>query len=200
MVKFKDICPYGIDDCNTSILCGFFYAMKFLEQDLEEIIYTSGRDVLDERGLTINGKLLRQVRIGNYGIADLIEFKRPCYDGPGREYFIPGRITIYELKKDQVGIAAFLQAISYTKGIMEYLRLKKKHRQYIIDIVLIGKTVDDKGSFCFIENTVCLTNDYYDKITNEIEPGTISFYKYKYDIDGLSFDNMSDYDLTDNGF
>lgn len=174
--------------------------MKFLEQDLEEIIYTSGRDVLDERGLTINGKLLRQVRIGNYGIADLIEFKRPCYDGPGREYFIPGRITIYELKKDQVGIAAFLQAISYTKGIMEYLRLKKKHRQYIIDIVLIGKTVDDKGSFCFIENTVCLTNDYYDKITNEIEPGTISFYKYKYDIDGLSFDNMSDYDLTDNGF
>ena len=56
--------------------------MKFLENDLEEIIYTSGRDVLEQRGLTINGKLLRQVKIGNYGIADLIEFQRPFYDGP----------------------------------------------------------------------------------------------------------------------
>jgi len=174
--------------------------MKFLEQDLEEIIYTSGRDVLEQRGLFINGKLLRQVRIGNYGIADLIEFKRPCYDRSTREFFVPGRITIYELKKDQIGIAAFLQSISYAKGIREYLRLKKKNRQYIIDIVLIGKTLDEKGSFCFVEDTLQVKNDYYDSESYIQEPGTISFYTYKFDINGLYFKDMSNYDLIDNGF
>jgi len=179
---------------------GFFYFMNFLEKDLEEIIYTSGRDALDKRGLTINGKLLRQVKIGNYGIADLIEFTRPCYDGPDRVWFIPGRITIYELKKEQIGIAAFLQSLSYAKGILQYLRHKKKHSQYVIDIVLIGKEVDDKGSFCFLENTLLVKNDYYDKITNLEEKGTIEFYKYQYGIDGLYFQNMSGYDLTNKGF
>jgi|DEB0MinimDraft_10_1074344.scaffolds.fasta_scaffold84953_3 hypothetical protein len=174
--------------------------MKFLENDLEEIIYTSGRDVLEQRGLTINGKLLRQVKIGNYGIADLIEFERPFYDGPDHEYFVPGRITIYELKKDQVGIAAFLQAVSYAKGVLEYLRHKKKHRQYVIDIILIGKEVDDKGSFCFIENMLCVENDYYEKQTNFEEKGTIEFFTYKYNIDGLYFENRSRYDLTNKGF
>ena len=174
--------------------------MSFLEKDLEEIIYTSGRDALDKRGLTINGKLLRQVKIGNYGIADLIEFERPCYDGPERNWFVPGRITIYELKKEQIGIAAFLQSLSYAKGILEYLRHKKKNRQYIIDIVLIGKEVDDKGSFCFIENNLLLQNDFYDKTTHFEDKGTISFFKYKYGIDGLYFENMSGYDLTNKGF
>jgi hypothetical protein len=174
--------------------------MNFLEKDLEEIIYTSGRDVLDQRGLTINGKLLRQVKIGNYGIADLIEFTRPCYDGPERKWFAPGRITIYELKKEQIGISAFLQSLSYAKGILEYLRHKKKNRQYVIDIVLIGKEVDDKGSFCYLEDTLLVANDYYDDDTFIPEPGTISFYKYKYGINGLYFQNMSGYDLTNKGF
>ncbi len=44
--------------------------MKFLEKDLEQIIFESGMDSLNERGLYIRGKRLRQVRIGNYGIAD----------------------------------------------------------------------------------------------------------------------------------
>lgn len=174
--------------------------MKFIEKDLEEIIYTSGRDVLEKRGLTITGKLLRQVKIGNYGIADLIQFTRPSYDGPNREWFVPGRITIYELKKEQIGISAFLQSLKYAKGILEYLRHKKKHRKYVIDIVLIGKNVDDKGSFCFIENTLLVENDYYDKITHWEEKGTIEFYKYNYDIDGLYFENMREYDLIDKGF
>ena len=174
--------------------------MKFLENDLEEIIYTSGRDVLEQRGLTINGKLLRQVKIGNYGIADLIEFERPTYDCNGGEFFIPGRITIYELKKEQVGIAALLQALSYVKGVQQYLQSKNKSDQYIIDIVLIGKTIDEKGSFCFIENLLSIKNDYHDKNTYIEEPGIISFYTYKYGIDGLFFENMQGYDLTNKGF
>lgn len=187
-------------EADHSILVWAFFIMNFLEKDLEEIIYTSGRDALEKRGLTINGKLLRQVKIGNYGIADLVEFTRPSYDGPNREWFIPGRITIYELKKEQIGIAAFLQSLSYAQGILEYLRYKKKNKQYIIDIVLIGKEVDDKGSFCFIENILLVQNDYYDKKTNFEEKGIISFYKYKYGMDGLYFENMSGYDLTNKGF
>ena len=66
--------------------------MKFLEKDLEQIIFESGRDSLRERGLSISGKLLRQLRIGNYGIADLVEFVRPQYELPDRQFFVPGRM------------------------------------------------------------------------------------------------------------
>ena len=173
--------------------------MKFLEKDLEQIIYTSGMDVLEKRGLSISGKLLRQVKIGNYGIADLIEFKRPCYDGPGKKYFIPGRIIIYELKKEQIGISAFFQSLYYAKGIREYLKFKNKHRQYIIDVVLIGKSLDTKGSFCFVENMLSIQNDYYDNYLG-IENGTIQFYTYDYDIDGLYFKEQFDFNIKNKGF
>jgi hypothetical protein len=172
--------------------------MKFLEKDLEEIIYTSGRDVLDERGLTIEGKLLRQVKIGNYGIADLIEFTRPYYDGPEPKWLVPGRIKIYELKKEQVGIAGFLQALSYAKGVLEYLRLKGKSDQYIIDICLIGKTVDTSGSFCYIESMLKVENDYHSNCIEE--KGLIEFYTYSFDINGLEFKHKYEYSLKDNGF
>ena len=176
-----------------------FFIMKFLENDLEEIIYTSGRDVLEKRGLFIVGKLFKQVKIGNYGIADLIEFERPYYDGDTTKYLVPGRITIYELKKDQIGIAAFLQSIRYAKGVLEYLRHRKLNRHYIIDIRLVGKTVDDKGAFCYIENMLGVNNDFYDS-NGIIENGTITFYTYKYAADGINFLQMGNYDLLNKGF
>jgi hypothetical protein len=179
---------------------GFFYFMNFLEKDLEEIIYTSGRDVLDQRGLTINGKLLRQVKIGNYGIADLIEFTRPSYGGPANDCLCPGEITIYELKKDQIGIAAFLQSLSYAKGISEYLRKRKISDHYLIHITLIGKTVDLSGSFCFITDLLQMRSDYIDKYNMFSENGEINFYTYNYDIDGLTFRLKFDYDIEPKGF
>ena len=54
--------------------------MRFLEKDLEQIIHESGMDQLNERGLPIDGKMFRQMRIGNYGIADLITVTRPMYE------------------------------------------------------------------------------------------------------------------------
>lgn len=170
--------------------------MKFLEKDLEEIIYTSGRDVLDQRGLRITGKLKRQLKIGNYGIADLVEFQRPFYYD---SIMHPGYITIYELKKEQVGIAGFLQSISYAKGILEYLRLRKLSKKYVINIVLIGKNVDMSGAFCFIEDMLLIENDFYNESVN-IENGTISYYTYSFDINGLTFKHQSGYDLKNNGF
>ena len=46
--------------------------MSFLEKDLEDIIFETDNDLLFEHGLFIDGQKKRQVRIGNYGIADLI--------------------------------------------------------------------------------------------------------------------------------
>ena len=174
--------------------------MKFLEKDLEEIIYTSGRDVLDQRGLRINGKLLRQVKIGNYGIADLIEFSRPSYGGPFNDCLSPGQITIYELKKDQIGISAFLQSLYYAKGVLEYLRKRDISHHYLINLTLIGKTLDLSGSFCFISDLLHMKSDFVDKYEMFSDSGEVNFFTYKYDIDGLQFNNEWGYDVKNNGF
>jgi hypothetical protein len=171
--------------------------MKFLENDLEEIIYTSGRDVLEERGLLIEGELRRQVKIGNYGIADLVSISRPTYDWDRtgkKSIFIDGIITIYELKKEQIGIAAFLQALTYAKGIKSYLEKRGKENLFQINIVLIGRNVDTTGGFCYLPSLCKLDNWAIDN------SGTIQFYQYNYSIDGLRFVRRNDYDLTNKGF
>ena len=50
--------------------------MKFLEKDLEEIIFETSNKELNERGLFVYGKKYRQLRIGNYGVADLVVVDR----------------------------------------------------------------------------------------------------------------------------
>jgi hypothetical protein len=170
--------------------------MKFLEKDLEQIIFESGRDSLDEKGLPITGKLFRQLRIGNYGIADLVEFTRPFYDGPGRKFFIAGQITIYELKKEQIGIGAFLQALHYAKGIQRYLEIKGKQDKYVVNVVIVGKQLDTSGAFCFIPELLSFNSDAVDEFGN----GRITFYTYDYTIDGLEFKESPRYKLINEGF
>lgn len=171
--------------------------MKFLENDLEEIIYTSGRDVLEERGLLIEGELRRQLKIGNYGIADLVSITKPRYVSSkfGIPYDIQlGQITIYELKKEQIGIAAFLQALDYVKGIKEYLKYRNKEHLFTINMTLIGKKMDTTGSFCFISEMLQIqSEDKYDW-------GMIEFYTYDYEIDGLHFYEQKNFVLTNQGF
>jgi hypothetical protein len=169
--------------------------MKFLENDLEEIIYTSGRDVLEERGLPIYGKLKRQLKIGNYGIADLVEYSRPFhYETPQGRAYHQGRIRIYELKKEQIGISAFLQSLNYLKGVSDYLNFRGLRQNYIIDVVLIGKNIDKTGSFCFIPELLSIHSS-----TEEL--GDICFFTYKYEIDGLRFtDESGGYYLNNRGF
>jgi len=174
--------------------------MKFLEKDLEEIIYTSGRDVLEERGLPIYGKLFRQVQIGNYGVADLIEFQRPSYAGREKEILCPGRITIYELKKEQIGISAFLQSLNYLRGITSFLEKKQIDNHYIIDIMLIGKNLDTQGSFCYITDLLSIKSSFADKYNIFGQAGTIHFYEYRYGIDGLFFEEKSGFDRYNKGF
>ncbi len=170
-----------------------FLFMKFLEKDLEEIIYTSGRDVLEQRGLIVEGKLFRQLKIGNYGIADLISVTRPCYDfnhEGKRSIFVPGMITIYELKKDQVGISAFLQSMSYLKGIIRYLQKRGKDELFEVNICIIGKTIDTTGAFCFIPDLLSITN---------MSTGHIEFMTYDFNIDGIKFHRGS-FERINDGF
>jgi hypothetical protein len=154
--------------------------MKFLEKDLEQIIFETSEHDLDERGLFVPGKRLRQVNIGNYGIADMITYYRNPFD---KEIVI----TVFELKKDLITVDAFLQAIRYCKGIREYLEHRKFNSfKYEIkyNMVLVGSGIEDKSGFIYI-------TDFSENI---------SFYTYSYKFDGLRFNEESGYHLIKSGF
>jgi len=159
--------------------------MNFLEQDLEEIIFTTDCDELCDRGLYDTGQLFRQVKIGNYGIADLISFHRPYYNSSGERE--NGTIRIYELKRNLIDINAFLQAVRYARGIQRRIE-KKKHYPYNIEIVLIGKKMDKKSPFCFLPELITADSFY------------LTYYTYNYEADGIKFHNETNYCMSNEGF
>lgn len=166
--------------------------MDFLEKDLEEIIYNADRELLAEKGLNVNGILKRQLRIGNYGVADLVSFKREYEERfLINDKIIPElRITIYELKKEKIGISAFLQALGYLKGLDRYFKHRNFEFKIIFEIVLIGKSIDDNSNFIYL-------TDY---IINDDTTEFLSCYTYQYAIDGIKFNHEFGYNLTDEGF
>lgn len=153
--------------------------MKFLEKNLEQIILESDRDILHDRGLHIYGEIKRQLRIGNYGTADLVTFLRiPAFDGWGL------RITVYELKQDVVGLKAMLQAYRYCNGIQDYLRCVRGFEMNLsFKVVLIGRRVDT-NDFCHLTGFI----DDFDVMT------------YNYEISGINFKHHRGYSLINNGF
>jgi hypothetical protein len=173
--------------------------MKFLEKDLEQIIYTADKTELENRGLPIFGKLKRQVRIGNYGVADLIEYSKPSFIQPwGRHE--KGNITIYELKQEKISVSAFFQAIRYVKGILRYLEKCKndsKHH-YNYNIVLIGRSICFDSSACYLSDIFPAGHGDIDAFSHYSV--SISLYTYEYDVDGIKFKEVSGYKLTNEGF
>ena len=172
--------------------------MEFLEKDLEQLIWEADKEKLNERGLYIPGKLKRQLRIGNYGVADLVSFEREIYYESGIDTIFKYpflRITVYELKKEKIGISAFLQAINYCKGIKTYIEKNKPNMSYSLNVVLVGKSIDNSGSFIYLEDLI--NQDSY-KPTNALN--SVNFYTYKYSLEGLKFKSESAYNLTNKGF
>ena len=119
--------------------------MDFLEKDLEEIIYRNsqtedGRAKLADRGLNVIGKMYRQLAINGYGTLDLmtvsITRKKPL-------------ITIYELKKNVVGIQALLQACRYATAVGQIAEEKSIY-DYDVNIVLIGRQIELDSDFCYL--------------------------------------------------
>lgn len=175
--------------------------MDFLEKDLEEIIYLSDKNLLSDRGLYLNGKLKRQVKIGNYGIADLIHIERPVFSknyGFNHKEHYKGLIEVIELKKDKIGVSTFFQALNYVKGIQRYLEKRNCKFLFNYKITLIGREIDQSSSFCYLGDLFGQINEM---ISTEEEPFiTIDLYKYSYDITGLSFKSVYDYKLINEGF
>ena len=171
---------------------------KFTEKKLEDIIFYADHPELENRGLPINGKLMRQVKIGNYGVADLISFSR------GWNYYRNGilvdrespEITIYELKKDVVNNNAFFQAIRYLKGIKQYLKKRKISFEINFKIVLIGSEIESPLNLVYLSDILSDEIVYHkDKCSLKLE-----LYKYDYTINGIEFEEISGYCLTDEGF
>ena len=158
--------------------------MNFIEKDLEDVIFESDKKELEKRGLWITGKLYRQLRIGNYGTADLVEFNRiPRCRG--------ANITIYELKQNEINIDSFLQAIRYAKGISRYLEFRNVSFEYEISIILIGKKINDKGSFLYLPDIIP---------TNISSLYFLRTFVYAYEYDGIHFKKEDGYKLTHEGF
>jgi len=159
--------------------------MKFLEKDLEEIIFTEQREALLKCGLKLPKRLRRQIRIGNYGRADIIGFESSNVIGINRL-----EITVYELKQDKISVSAFLQAVGYAKGIQSYLNKKGSdfYTRSRINIVLIGKEVDNHSSFVYLPSL--LDGHYF----------SLRLYTYELGINGLIFKEHNNYSLVNEGF
>lgn len=159
--------------------------MNILERDLEEIIFKTSPEDLIKRGLCLKGIIKRQLKIGNYGISDLIYITK---EGHGYNSFL--KINVCELKKEKAGISAFLQAIRYCKGISSYLN--KRGVQYKLDITIIGEKIDTDSDYIFIcdlvqNNCMYMINNIYN-------------YSYEYCFDGVFFKRHSGYDFVNRGF
>lgn len=159
--------------------------MQFLEKDLEDIIFESSKEKLKEKGLNIKGKLLRQVRIGNFGIADLISFKKETSVYPEATYHHIN-ITVYELKQNELNTNALAQASRYITGIKEYFKHRNFFTECVVEynIVLIGSKIDKDSDFVYLCNYI----------------NNLDVYTYSYDLDGITFKVYGSWYLNNNGF
>ena len=160
--------------------------MQFLEKNLEDIIFNTPNHLLRERGLAIYGKKKRQVRIGNYGVADILVFDKGLYyTTTESESFRYGLcINVLELKQEQINVSTLLQATRYAKGISSYLT-KYRKVYYPVRVCLIGSSIDKQTSFPYL-------SDFLFEF--------MSIYTYKYDFDGIKFNREFDYKLPVEGF
>lgn len=172
--------------------------MKFLEKNLEQIIFESDKMALAKRGLGIYGKLLRQLKIGNYGISDLVEIRKPWYSEEDKKHY-KGEIIVYELKQESISFSTLSQAIGYLKGIRTFLERKGIDNYFNYRIILIGAELDLYSSFCYLPDFFTFYNNYELDI-DECSQFGIDLCKYNYDFDGIKFEFISDYNLRDKGF
>ena len=149
-------------------------AIKFLEKDLEQIIFETPQEKLRERGLLIRyDAILRQVNLGSYGIADLVTFRYSNFNRID--------ITIYELKEATLNHNALDQACRYAIGvnniIEEFHYLER--RDIYLNIVLIGSKIDTTSDFVYL----CQMNS------------RIDLYTYEYSFDGIDFERCNTWNM-----
>ncbi len=157
--------------------------MDFLEKNLEDIIFETDNKTLHSRGLFIEGKKRRQIRLGNYGIADIIthRIKRTYLS---ENYTEPSLLfNVLELKKDKIDAGTLLQATRYCKGLERYIQQRKPLLDLEFKVTLIGKEVCH-SDFIYLADIM----------------HNLNVYTYKYEFDGIRFRNESRYFLSEEGF
>lgn len=170
--------------------------MEFLEKDLEDIIYnallsTNGASKLNKKGLESFYQkpyvLKRQLKIGNYGVCDLITLDRRVVHK--NEVIENGTLTLYELKKGEINNSTLIQSLRYIRGIINYLSKRNSLKGYNINIVLIGRSIN-------------MGDWIYSSLLYGTSKIQVETYKYSYGLDGLEFDyvNLCNYKLTHEGF
>lgn len=121
--------------------------MNILEKEIEDLVYEVAREdtaPIRERGFPMRGKVLRQVDLGSYGIADLITFRF-------NSQVIS--LQIIEIKRDDVNAQTLMQAARYAKGAEIFMNKHYPHlakRMLDIEILLLGKKIDLSGDFPFL--------------------------------------------------
>jgi hypothetical protein len=158
--------------------------MIISEKELEDMIFNADKEELYKRGLYLPKTLRRQVRIGNYGIADIVGFERGFFDF-GCVY--QPCIYIYELKKEEINIYTFLQAVRYAKGIISYFR-HKRYSAPKIYITLIGGNIDMASDFLYLPDLL------------DGDSIALELYTYSLSFNGIYFKRYSGYGLRDEGF
>lgn len=164
--------------------------MNFLEKNLEDIIFETPSDKLRERGLYIHAKRKRQLKIGNYGIADIVTLGRG-YTPNGIPYV---EVQVLELKQDKVDVHTFFQAVRYIKGIQRWI----SEHHYSLELIrykidLVGKSIDLHSPVIYLADIINI-DDF------SIFGLDINIYTYSYEFDGIRFKNNHGYQLTNEGF
>lgn len=159
--------------------------IPFLEKDLETIIFETENTLICDRGMFIRGEKKRQLRLGGYGVADIVTFRRVRNNPPDFfNYKSHIEITVYELKQKTINSTTLMQAYRYCKGIQSYIKQTRGFSFPIkFQVVLVGKELCN-GDFCYVP----------DFIPN------LTVYTYSYDFDGISFNQEANYKLTNEGF
>jgi hypothetical protein len=165
--------------------------MEFLEKDLEQIIFEASQEELVNKGLCLTGKKFRQLKIGGYGIADLVYIERPHFNPYSRE-MMKGIISVVELKQNKITISAFLQAVRYVRGIQRFLEINRLNLYdcFNFEIVLIGSKIDLDSSVVFLPDV--FQNDS-EGFMYESSKTRISMYKYEMNLNGLEFNDVCGY-------
>ena len=127
---------------------------------------------LQERGLHIDGHKLRQTNLGGYGISDIL-FLNHLYDDRYRVY-------VMELKKGEIGIDTFFQAIKYAKGIMNWCSIYRRDINIDVHIVLIGSSIQKDTGFVYLA---------------DLFP-SVSLYTFKIEYNGIKFNPHHGYVAT----
>lgn len=172
--------------------------MKFLEKDLEDYIFKSSSKSLEDCGLYFIGKKYRKLRIGSYGISDLIYFRRPFYN-PYEQIFCKGEITVMELKKDKISVSSFFQAVRYVRGIQRYIEMHRPNLDGKINynIVLIGSDVNEDSDIRYL--TSIFPSFDFSEISTDVKT-SVSLFTYELIDDFIVFSEASSLKMNNEKF